>query len=52
MIIKKYKARIESIESVIEGVYTLTFSSSERKFRYSPGQFLHIAVDAEYDGSG
>ncbi len=52
MIIKKYKARIEAIESVIEGVYTLTFSSSERKFRYSPGQFLHIAIDAEYDGSG
>jgi len=52
MIIKKYKARIEAIESVIEGVYTLTFSSIGKSFRYSPGQFLHIAIDAEYDGSG
>lgn len=52
MIVKKYKARIETIENDIEGVYTLTFSSSGKKFRYSPGQFLHIAIDTEYDGSG
>ena len=52
MIVKKYKARIETIESNIKGVYTLTFSTEEKKFRYSPGQFLHIAIDAEYDGSG
>jgi len=52
MIVKKYKARVGAIESNIKGVYTLTFFASERKFRYSPGQFLHIAIDAEYDGSG
>lgn len=52
MIVKKYKATIEKIESVIEGVYTLTFISNGRKFQYTPGQFLHIAVDTEYDGSG
>lgn len=52
MIVKKYKARIVSIENNIEGVYTLTFSADGKKFRYSPGQFLHIAIDAEYDGSG
>ena len=52
MIVKKYKARIETIESNIKGVYTLTFSADGKKFRYSPGQFLHIAIDAEYDGSG
>jgi len=52
MIVKKYKATIEKIESVIEGVYTLTFISIGRKFQYTPGQFLHIAIDTEYDGSG
>lgn len=52
MIVKKYKATIEKIESVIEGVYTLTFISNGRKFQYTPGQFLHIAIDTEYDGSG
>lgn len=52
MIVKKYKATIEKIESAIEGVYTLTFISNGRKFQYVPGQFLHIAIDTEYDGSG
>lgn len=51
MIVKKYKATIEKIESVIEGVYTLTFTSNGRKFQYSPGQFLHLAIDSDYDGS-
>lgn len=52
MMVKKYKAIIEKIECVIEGVYTVTFSSDGRRFRYSPGQFLHIAIDTEYDGIG
>ena len=52
MIIKKYKAKVEKIENEIEGVYTLTFTCEDRKFRYSPGQFLHIAIDTDYDGSG
>ena len=52
MIVKKYKATVEKIENVIEGVYTVTFSSNGRKFQYSPGQFLHIAIDSEYDGIG
>lgn len=52
MIVKKYKAAIVKIESVIDGVYTVTFSSNGRKFQYAPGQFLHIAIESEYDGSG
>ena len=52
MIVRKYKAKVESIKSEIEGVYTLTFSSMGRKFKYSPGQFLHLAIDEEYDGVG
>jgi ferredoxin-NADP reductase len=49
--VKKYKATIVAIENKIEGVYTLSFSS-EKGFKYSPGQFLHIAIDPDYDGSG
>ena len=49
--VKKYKATIVAIENKIEGVYTLSFSS-EKGFKYSPGQFLHIAIDPEYDGCG
>lgn len=52
MMVKKYNATIEKIECEIKGVYTVTFSSNGRKFRYSPGQFLHIAIDTEYDGIG
>lgn len=52
MIVKKYKVRIEAIESKIDGVYTITFSACEKQFRFSPGQFLHLAIDTKYDGSG
>jgi len=50
-IVKKQKATVIGIENKIEGVYTLTFAS-EKGFRYAPGQFLHLAIDNSYDGSG
>jgi ferredoxin-NADP reductase len=50
-IVKKQKATVISIENKIEGVYTLTFAS-DKGFRYAPGQFLHLAIDDSYDGSG
>ncbi len=50
-IVKKQKATVIGIENKIEGVYTLTFAS-EKGFRYAPGQFLHLAIDDSYDGSG
>jgi len=49
-IIKKYKAILKQIENPLEDIYTLTFSSAN-KFKYLPGQFLHLALD-EYDGVG
>jgi predicted ferric reductase len=51
-VVKKYKARLTSIQSTIEGVYTLEFESMGSPFQYAPGQFLHLAIDTEYDGSG
>jgi len=49
--VRKYKATIVAIENKIDGVYTLTFDS-EKEFKFAPGQFLHLAIDTEYDGSG
>lgn len=49
-IIKKYKAKIEKIDNPLEDIYTITFSSG-KKFKYLPGQFLHLALD-DYDGVG
>ncbi|MFT3902307.1 MAG: hypothetical protein QM727_04005 [Niabella sp.] len=50
-IVKKYRAEILKIENPIEGVYTLTLQPlTSGRFRFSPGQFLHIAIDTDYDG--
>lgn len=50
-IIKKYLSEVIQIINHIEGVYTLELKSDERAFKYSPGQFLHIALDEDYDGT-
>jgi len=49
-IVKKYKAKVERILNPLLDIFTITFSSN-KKFTYSPGQFLHLAID-EYDGIG
>jgi len=48
--IKKYPAKVVSIQHSIEGVYTLEFESLGKPFKYDVGQFLHLAID-EYDPS-
>lgn len=52
MLAKKYKSEIISILNPFEGIYTLEFSSLGRPFKYHPGQFLHLALDEDYDGIG
>lgn len=49
-IIRKYKSKVEQIINPFTDIYTVTFSS-DKKFQYNPGQFLHLAID-EYDGVG
>jgi propane monooxygenase reductase subunit len=51
-IVKKYKAEILSIVKHLTDVYTLEFFPIESRFKFDPGQFLHISLDPEYDGSG
>jgi len=49
-IVKKYRAKVEKIINPISDIFTVTFSS-DKKFQYNPGQFLHLALD-EYDCVG
>lgn len=51
MLAKKYKSELISISNLFEGIYTLEFKSLGSKYKYQPGQFLHIALDETYDGS-
>jgi NAD(P)H-flavin reductase len=49
-IIKKYQSVITKIENPFQDLFIVSFRSSDKPFRYSPGQFLHLALD-EYDPS-
>jgi len=50
MLQKKYKSKLISITNPITGIYTLEFQSLSGKYKYAPGQFLHLALDSDYDG--
>jgi NAD(P)H-flavin reductase len=52
MLVKKYKSKLISILNPFNNIYTLEFKSLGSKYKYLPGQFLHIALDEDYDGSG
>lgn len=52
MLAKKYRAELISIINPFKGIYTLEFKSLGRHFNYNPGQFLHLAIDKDYDGIG
>jgi predicted ferric reductase len=49
-IVKKYFCKVEKVINPLPDLYTVTFSS-DKKFSYLPGQFLHLAID-NYDGVG
>ncbi len=48
--VRKYLSTVEKIENPLKGIYTITFSS-DKIFKFLPGQFLHLALD-KYDGIG
>lgn len=52
MLAKKYRSELISLENPFEGIYTLEFKPERGKYKFLPGQFLHIATDDEYDGAG
>ncbi|MDP3150313.1 MAG: FAD-dependent oxidoreductase [Ignavibacteria bacterium] len=49
-IVRKYNATVEEIKNPLTDIFSVTFSS-DKKFKYLPGQFLHLALD-DYDGIG
>jgi len=51
MLAKKYKSELISIINPFKGIYTLEFKSLGSKYKYHPGQFLHIAIEPDYDGT-
>ena len=51
MLAKKYRSKLISIVNPFEGIYTLEFQSLNGKYKYAPGQFLHLALDTDYDGT-
>lgn len=51
MLAKKYKSTVVSISNPFSGIYTIEFAPEKGKYKYHPGQFLHIALDEDYDGS-
>ena len=48
--VKKYRAEVISVINPIENIYTVEFRSLSGRFKYLPGQFLHLALD-DYDPS-
>lgn len=50
-IVKKYRSEVVSVTNSIEGVYTVEFRSLDKPFKYDPGQFMHLALEA-YDPTG
>ena len=49
-IIKKYKSEVVDITEPFIGIYVVSLKSLEKPYKYSPGQFLHLALD-NYDPS-
>jgi NAD(P)H-flavin reductase len=52
MTVKKYRSQLVSFRNPFEGIYRLEFKSLDGKYKYHPGQFLHIAINPDFDGSG
>ena len=47
-IVQKYTTTVRAVRRILPDVYSVTFASADRPFRFRPGQFLHLALDA-YD---
>jgi len=50
VIVKKYKTIVTAIEHPLPDIYTLTLTSQDGRFRYRPGQFMHLTLE-QYDPS-
>jgi ferredoxin-NADP reductase len=44
-IVKKYRSQVAAIENPVADIHVVTLRSLEKRYKYSPGQFLHLALD-------
>ncbi len=51
-VVKKYAAEVVAIEQPIKDLFTIQMKSLNGMFKYAPGQFLHLALDAYDPSSG
>ena len=52
MLTKKYFSEVVGLSNPADGLYTVSFQSHGKPFKFRPGQFLHLSIDSEYDGVG
>ena len=52
MLVKKFKSKLIALSNPFKDIYTLEIKSLSTRYKYYPGQFLHITLDPDYDGSG
>ena len=52
MLTKKYLSKVVELTNPVDGIYSVSFQSQGKRYKFQPGQFLHLSVDSEYDGIG
>ena len=52
MLTKKYLSEVVELSSPVDGIYSVIFQSQDKRYKFQPGQFMHLSVDSEYDGIG
>lgn len=50
-IIKKYHSQIISVTKHFDGITSLEIRPISGSYSFQPGQFLHLTMDSDYDGS-
>lgn len=51
MIVKKYLSKVVALSQCTETIFSVEFTTDSGRYRFHPGQFLHLALD-KYDGIG
>ena len=52
MLTKKYFSEVVELSNPVDGLYSVSFLSKGKPYKFQPGQFLHLSIDSDYDGVG
>jgi len=44
-IVRKYRSKVVRLEQPVSNVFVVTCESMEKRFKFKPGQFLHLSLD-------